>query len=160
MPNIEAYLPLGALTEDAEKALISKLTDIVLRHEGADPANQIVRDIAWVSVFRPEMYVAGAPADAPRYRIVAAAPEGQFTPERRSALVQEVTEAVLDAEDGAYPRDTTRVWVFTPTIAEGTWGAAGMIWHLADLMTLTVGDAEAGQKIAAKALARARAAQQ
>ena len=41
---------------------------------------------------------AGAPADVPRYRIVASVPEGQFDDERRSAIVAAVTERVLDAD--------------------------------------------------------------
>jgi len=104
--------------------------------------------------------VAGAPAEAPRYRIYAAAPEGQFTAERREALVAAVTDAVLDAEDGAYARDPGRVWVFTPSVSEGTWGVGGTVWQLADILIFAVGDAAVGQKLAAKALAQSRSTQQ
>lgn len=159
MPNIDIFIPEDALTPEAEQSLIAELTTIVLRHEGADPENELVRSIAWISLHRPQVYVAGRPADdAPRYRIYAAAPEGQFTPERRQAMVAEVTNAVLDAENGSYPRDPQRVWVFTPSIPEGTWGAGGSIVHLADILSFTVGDPQLGQKLAAKALARSRAA--
>lgn len=72
-------------------------------------------------------------------------------------MVADVSAAVLDAEAGAYPRDPGRVWVFTPAVPEGTWGVGGTIWHLADILTFTVGDAALGQKLAAKALARSRA---
>lgn len=133
MPNIDAFIPEDALTPEAERTLIADLTNIVLRHEGADPDNERVRSIAWVSVHRPQVYVAGAPAtDAPRYRIYAAAPEGQYTPERRQAMVADVTNAVLDAEAGAYPRDPQRVWVFTPSVPEGTWAPAApsFIWPI------------------------------
>lgn len=157
MPNIDVFIPEGALSPQSEQSLIADLTTIVLRHEGADPDNEFVQSIAWVTVHRPQVYVAGRPADAPRYRIYAAAPEGQFTPERRQALVADVTTAVLDAEGGAYPRDPQRVWVFTPSVPEGTWGAGGTVVHLADLLTLTVGDPVVGRKLADKALARSRA---
>ena len=159
MPNIDAFIPDGALSPQAEQSLITELTTIVLRHEGADPENELVQSIAWVSVHRPQVYVAGRRADAPRYRIYAAAPEGQFTPERRQALVADVTKAVLDAEAGAYPRDPQRVWVFTPSVPEGSWGAGGAVVHLADLLTFTVGDPVLGRKLADKALARSRAEQ-
>src|SRR5919201_3867849 len=113
MPQLDAYIPTGALSDDAERDLLAKLTDLLIEHEGADPTNEAVRSIAWVFLTRPdEVYVAGAPADAPRYRFVASVPEGQFTPERREAIVEAITEAVLDAEDGAHPRDPMRVWVF------------------------------------------------
>ena len=158
MPNLDAYIPKGALSPDAERALIARLTDIVLRHEGADPANPLVRSIAWVSVHRPEeVYVGGEPVTgAPRSRFYAAAPEGQFTDDRRRAMVSDITTAVLDAEEGEHPRDPQRVWVLTPDIKEGTWGAAGQIVRLADILTFAVGDPEVGRKLANKALARSR----
>src|SRR5919201_4606940 len=112
MPQLDAYIPAGALTPDAERDLLARLTDLLIEHEGADPTNETVRSIAWVFRHRVDVFVAGAPADAPRYRFVASVPEGQFTPERREAIVEAITEAVLDAEDGAHPRDPMRVWVF------------------------------------------------
>ncbi|MGH7317428.1 MAG: Tautomerase enzyme, partial [Candidatus Rokuibacteriota bacterium] len=106
MPRLDAYIPAGALAPDAEASLLSTLTDLLIRHEGGDPADPVVRSIAWVFLHRPEaVYVAGAPAEAPRYRFEAAVPEGQFTAERRRAIVAAITEAVLDAEQGAHDRD-------------------------------------------------------
>ena len=96
MPMLDAYIPAEALSADAAR-MLSNLTDILLRNEGADPTNPAVRSITWVFLHRPTtVYVAGEPAAAPRYRIVASVPEGQFDEERRQAMVQEVTEAVLD----------------------------------------------------------------
>ena len=89
MPQLDAYIPAGALSPDAERDLIAKVTDLLIRHEGADPTNETVRSIAWVFVHRPEtVYVGGAPAAAPRYRFVASVPEGQFNEERRQAMTE------------------------------------------------------------------------
>jgi phenylpyruvate tautomerase PptA (4-oxalocrotonate tautomerase family) len=105
MPLLDAYIPAGALSADAERDLMAKLTDLLIRHEGADPTNETVRSIAWVFVHRPEtVYVAGQPAEAPRYRFVTSVPEGQFNQERRAAMTADITEAVLDAEGGAHDR--------------------------------------------------------
>jgi len=123
MPMLDAYIPEGALSAQAEEKLLARLTDLLLEHEGADPTNETVRSIAWVFVHRVDVYVAGAPADAPRYRFVASVPEGQFNPERRQAIVEAITEAVLDAEEGSRPRDPNRVWVF-PTEIPRARGAA------------------------------------
>lgn len=80
MPMLDAYIPEGALSADAEKALISQLTDILLRNEGANPEDPRTREIAWVFLHRPAtVFVAGEPATAPRYRIVASVPEGSST---------------------------------------------------------------------------------
>lgn len=155
MPMLDAYIPAGALSPDAESTLLAKLTDILIVNEGADPTNPQVRSIAWLFVHRPEMvYVAGSPAEAPRYRFVASVPEGQYDAERREAMAREVTEAVLDAESGAHDRDASRVWVFTPEIPDGTWGALGRIVTLADIATFATGDPERGQRYAEERLGR------
>lgn len=159
MPMLDAYIPAGALSQQAEEALLAKLTDILIVNEGADPANPQVRSIAWLFVHRPEtVYVAGAPAEAPRYRFVASVPEGQYDAERREAMAREVTEAVLDAEAGAHDRDPSRVWVFTPEIPDGTWGALGRIVTLADIATFATGDPERGRRYAEERLGKRQVA--
>lgn len=157
MPMLDAHIPTGALAAEAERDLLEKLTDLLIRHEGADPSNETVRSIAWVFVQRPEtVYVGGSPAEAPRYRFIASVPEGQFNAERRQALVAEITEAVLDAEQGAHPRDPMRVWVFTPEVPDGTWGAAGRVVTLADIAGLALDDPEAGREYAERVFAERR----
>lgn len=159
MPMLDAYIPEGALPAEAEEKLLSKLTDILIRHEGADPSNPAVRSIAWVFLHRPEaVFVAGERAEVPRYKIVTSVPEGQFDDERREAMVAAVTDAVLDAEDGAHERDPMRVWVFPTEIPDGTWGAAGRIFHLADIAGFAMGDAERGREYAERRLAERRGA--
>jgi phenylpyruvate tautomerase PptA (4-oxalocrotonate tautomerase family) len=157
MPQLDAYIPAGALSPDAEADLAAKLTDLLIRHEGADPTNATVRSIAWVFVHRPEtVYVGGAPAAAPRYRFIASVPEGQFNEERRQAMTEGITEAVLDAEGGAHPRDPMRVWVFTLEVPEGAWGGGGRVVRLADIAGLALGDAEAGREYAERVFAERR----
>jgi phenylpyruvate tautomerase PptA (4-oxalocrotonate tautomerase family) len=159
MPMLDAYIPAGALEQHAEERLLAKLTDLLILNEGADPANPQVRSIAWLFVHRPaEVYVAGARADAPHYRFVASVPEGQYDAERRQAMVADITAAVLDAEQGAHDRDPSRVWVFTPEIPDGTWGALGGIVTLADIATFATGDAERGREYARGRLAARRGA--
>jgi phenylpyruvate tautomerase PptA (4-oxalocrotonate tautomerase family) len=159
MPMLDAYIPADALAPDAEKALLARLTDLLIENEGADPTNPQVRSIAWLFVHRPEaVYVAGAPAAEPRYRFIASVPEGQYDPERRNAMVHDITEAVLDAEAGAHDRDPGRVWVFTPEVPDGTWGALGRVVTLADIATFATGDPERGRRYAQDRLAERRAA--
>jgi phenylpyruvate tautomerase PptA (4-oxalocrotonate tautomerase family) len=154
MPMLDAFIPEGALSADAEKDLLSKLTDILLRTEGADPSDPTARSIACLTLHRPaEVFIGGEPAAEPRYRIFASVPEGQYDDERRQAMVEQVTEAVLDAENGAYERNPMRVWVFANEIPEGTWGALGQIFRLADIIGFVVGDAEKGREIAEQRLA-------
>ena len=157
MPMLDAFIPEGALSAEAEEQLLSDLTDILLRHEGADPSDPAARSIAWVYLHRPaSLFVGGEPADEPRYRFIASVPEGQFDDERRQAMVEAVTERVLDAENGAYERDPLRVWVFANEIPDGTWGGGGRTVRLADIVGYVVGDREKGRQYAEKRLAASR----
>ena len=159
MPMLDAYIPAGALSQQAEQQLMSDLTDLLLRHEGADPNDPRARGLAWVFLHRPvDIYVAGAKATEPRYRIVASVPEGQFDDERRAAMVREVTDAVLRAEGGAHPSDSNRVWVFPTEVPDGTWGGGGRINTLADIVGYVVEDPDKGRAYAERRLAERRAA--
>jgi phenylpyruvate tautomerase PptA (4-oxalocrotonate tautomerase family) len=159
VPMLDVYVPEGALRPDAEAALLDRLTDILIRHEGFDPTDPTTRAVSWAFLHRTAaVYVGGAPADAPRYKIVPTVPEGQLDRSARDAVVAEVTEAVLDAEQGAWPRDTSRVWVFPTEIPEGHWGGRGGIVGLADILQrLTGGDAEKARTLAAERIAAVRA---
>jgi phenylpyruvate tautomerase PptA (4-oxalocrotonate tautomerase family) len=121
----DAYIPEGALSPSAERELLGKITDLLLEHEGVHPTNKRARALAWVFVHRHEMYVAGAPAQAPHYRFICQVPEGQYNDERRAAVTAAMTQAVVVAEDGSWPDPERRVWVFTNEVKDGTWGGLG-----------------------------------
>jgi phenylpyruvate tautomerase PptA (4-oxalocrotonate tautomerase family) len=158
MPMLDAFIPNGALSAQAEDALLAQLTDILLRNEGADPANPRVRGIAWVFLHRPAaVFVAGEHAREPHYRFIASVPEGQFDDDRRAAMVREVTDAVLAAEGGAYPADPQRVWVFPNEIPDGTWGAGGRVNTLADIVGHVTGDSNRAREYAERRLSARRA---
>jgi phenylpyruvate tautomerase PptA (4-oxalocrotonate tautomerase family) len=155
---LDAFIPEGALDPGAEQQLLTKLTDILLEHEGADPTDENARSLAWVFLHRPaDVFVAGASAELPRYRIIASVPEGQLDAENRASMVRAATDAVLDAEPVGRPRDAYRVWVFTNQIPEGTWGAGGQIYGLADIVGFVLNDAEAGRAHAKRRLAITKA---
>ena len=159
MPMLDAYIPEGALSPAAEEKLLADLTDVLITNEGADASNPQVRSIAWLFLHRPEaVYVAGSRSSAPHYRFIASVPEGQYDAERREAMVRDITEAVLDAEEGAHERDPMRVWVFTPEIPDGTWGALGRVVRLADIAAFATGDPDYGRTYAEERLAKRRAA--
>ena len=154
MPMCDAFIPEGALSPDAERELLGRITDLLLEHEGVDPTNERARALAWVFVHRAEMYVAGAPAQAPYYRFVCQVPEGQYNEERRAAVTAGMTQAVVEAEDGSWPRAEQRVCVFTYEVEDGTWGEAGRILRLPDLYELVLG--REGREAAEQVLAARR----
>jgi hypothetical protein len=154
MPFCDAYISEGALPPSAERELLGRITDLLLEHEGVDPTNEMSRERAWVFVHRHEMYVAGEPAQEPRYRFVCHVPEGQYNDERRAAVTATMTQAVVDAEDGAWPHPELRVVVFTNEIKDGTLGGAGRILRLPDIYELSAGGE--GRKAAEQVLAARR----
>src|SRR5262249_27119583 len=93
MPMLGAYIPDGALSPSAERELLAKLTDLLLKYEGVDPTNEMARKLAWVFVHRPQVYVAGTPPRAPRYRFICQVPEGEYNDERRAAVTAAMTQA-------------------------------------------------------------------
>ncbi len=133
MPFCDAHISEGALSPSAERELLGRITDALLEDEGVDPTNEMGRRIAWVFVHRHEMYVAGEPAQEPRYRFVCHVPEGQYNDERRAAVIAGMTQAVVEAEDGGWPHPERRVAVFTNEIKDGTLGGAGQILKLPDI---------------------------
>jgi hypothetical protein len=136
---LDAYIPQGALSPEAEDKLLARLTGLLLQHEGVDPANQAARALAWVFVHRPAVYVGGSPAAEPRYRFVCQVPEGQYNDKRRQAVTAAMTQAVADAEAGSRPDPADRVWVFTLEIPDGTWGGFGRVVRLPDIAEHVLG---------------------
>jgi phenylpyruvate tautomerase PptA (4-oxalocrotonate tautomerase family) len=159
MPMLDAYIPEGALPAEAEKKLLSTLTDVLLEHEGADPTNPAARALAKVWLHRPALLLhAGEEPESPHYKVVASVPQGQFDDERRASMVAAVTAAILDAEEGRYQPDSTRIWVFASEVPDGTWGGAGRIARLADIAAMVSGDAEKGRQYAERRLGSSQAA--
>jgi phenylpyruvate tautomerase PptA (4-oxalocrotonate tautomerase family) len=159
MPMLDVYIPDGALQPKDEAALVNQITEILIRHEGFDPADPVARSASWAFLHRPAaVYVGGAPADAPRYKVIASVPEGQLDERKRAGVIAEVTDAILDAENGAWPRDAGRVWVFPTEVPEGYWGGRGQITPLAAILSRLGGhDAEQARTLAAQRIAATRA---
>jgi phenylpyruvate tautomerase PptA (4-oxalocrotonate tautomerase family) len=154
MPMCDAYIPKDALPADVESKLLSRVTDLLLEHEGVDPTNEAARSIAWLFVHRHEMFVAGAPADGPHYKFICQVPEGQYNDERRAAVTADITQAVVDAEAGRWPNPEFRVWVFSWEVPDGTWGGVGKVFRLPDIAEFAV--SPAARAVAEETLATRR----
>ncbi|MGN1288839.1 MAG: 4-oxalocrotonate tautomerase family protein [Bradyrhizobium sp.] len=155
MPMIDVTIPEGALKPEAEARLVKELGDILIGHEGFDPANKVAQSVTVVFVHRPAaVYVAGAPSPSPRYRIVPTVPEGQYTEASRAALVKDVTAAVVRAAGGSFEDVAPQVWVFPTEIPDGQWGSRGVIRPLPDIQAFIAGEHE--REVGAARLARRR----
>lgn len=144
MPMIDAIIPEGALNPEAEGRLMKEMTDILIKAEGFDPvSNKVAQSVSVVFLHRPAaIYVAGALATAPRYRIVPSVPEGKYSDEAIRTLVREITEAFARAEGRSFDDVASRVWIFPNEISEGRWGARGVIRGIADIQAMLAGEHE------------------
>lgn len=143
MPLIDFTLPQGALTTEAKARVVDLLTGAVLRGEGP-PDNEQTRSISWLHVHElpsEDVCVGGRPAERPRYRIEITLPQGSGldgpgpdAANGRKALVQEVTDIILDAEGTPFtPEEALRIWVLIREIRDGYWGAMGTTLRMEEI---------------------------
>jgi phenylpyruvate tautomerase PptA (4-oxalocrotonate tautomerase family) len=150
MPMIDLTFPEGALDEAACTRLIDSLSAALLRHEGAHD-NEVTRAMCWAFVHpvpRHAVFVGGRPAPVSLYRVIVTVPEGTllhgpgpFGIASRDALVEEVTQLVLEAEGGALgAADRGRVYVIVREVPDGHWGALGRTVRIGEIASAAGGD--------------------
>lgn len=164
MPMFDLYYPEGALDADQRAEAVRKLSDALLRHEGAPTDNPMIRGMAWGVVHEmpaDSMCVGGLPAARPIYRVLLNVPEGTLLHGpgpvgrlSRHNLVREITEILLEAEGTPYSdQEALRVYCIVNEVQNGFWGGFGTTFEMKDI--IAVGMPEAGDTEVA---ARARAA--
>jgi phenylpyruvate tautomerase PptA (4-oxalocrotonate tautomerase family) len=146
VPMIDVTLPEGALTEDQRNALGERLTNTILKWEGAAeiPFSRQITLVYFDEYRAGTVYVAGEPATEPRYRVLVTIPEGSIKDdERKAGLVEEVTRDVLEVEGAEGEEAAFRVWVFIHEVPDGHWAGAGRIFRLRDIVKLARSGGEA-----------------
>jgi phenylpyruvate tautomerase PptA (4-oxalocrotonate tautomerase family) len=139
VPMIDVTLPEGVLSEEQRNALGERLTNTILKWEGAAeiPFSRQITLVYFDERPAGSIYVAGQQAAEPRYRVLVTIPEGSIKDdERKAGLVAEVTRDVLDAEGTADDAAAMRVWVFLHEVPDGHWAGAGQIFRLRDIVKL------------------------
>jgi phenylpyruvate tautomerase PptA (4-oxalocrotonate tautomerase family) len=143
---IDVTLPEGALSEEQRGALAERLTNTILKWEGAAeiPFSRQITLVYFDERPGGSIYVAGERASEPRYRVLVTIPEGSIKEdERKAGLVEEITRDVL-AVDGAEGDEAAfRVWVFIHEVPDGHWAGAGRIFRLRDIVKLARSGGEA-----------------
>ena len=149
MPMIDAYLPKDALSAEAERALIGRVTELIVAHEMrrvtelqtdreiAEGSLKRATRMAWVWVHHDcDVYASGMRREEPLYKFIVYVPEGQADDVFRIAVARDLMQAISDAEGGLWPNPETRVWIFMWEVPEGTWGARGKPFGLNDMMAV------------------------
>lgn len=149
-----------ALSPAAKAEVVEKLTEALLRNEGA-PVSRMTRGLTWV--FLHELppgcaNIAGRPAVRPVYRLFVTVPQGTLLQgpgpvgaTSRRNLVREAAEIILDAEGTGYSdREALRIYVVIREVDDGYWGGGGRMMRMEDIAALAA--PEGGSTAAADAL--------
>ncbi|HEX4734170.1 MAG TPA: tautomerase family protein [Thermoleophilaceae bacterium] len=136
---IDVTLPEGALSEEQRNALGERLTNTILKWEGAAeiPFSRQITAVYFDERPAASIYIAGVQETQPRYRVLVTIPEGSIKDdERKAGLVEEVTRDVLEIDGSDDEAASLRVWVFIHEVPDGHWGGAGRIFRLRDIVKL------------------------
>src|SRR4029079_5162848 len=136
---IDVTLPEGALSEEQRNTLGERLTNTILKWEGAAeiPFSRQITVVYFDERPAGSVYVAGEQERQPRYRVLITIPEGSIKEdERKGGLVEEVTRDSLEVDGTGDETASFRVWVFIHEVPDGHWAGAGQIFRLRDIVKL------------------------
>ena len=134
MPLIQVTAPQGALKKTDQDTLISRISDAVLKSEGASPSDPAAQALVWSFYHEtPEgsCYVGGKNVDKAPLRIAVTTPEGALNDGTRKALVKEIG-AIVDDLVGPFEGRLNH-WAMLYELDEGGWAGAGQIVRFADI---------------------------
>ena len=126
MPLIQVDAPQGDLDKTQQDALMSQLSNAVLKAEGAPLDSAGAQSLVWAHFNeKPQgtLYVGGAPQEKPPFRIAVTTPQGALNDETRTSLVAEIGRIVDDIV-GPYP-DRLNHWAMLYEVIDGGWAGAG-----------------------------------
>jgi len=134
MPLIQVTAPKGALNQQDRDAMMSRLSNAVLRAEGAPLEDDGAQSLVWAHYFElPQgtSYVGGKALDNPPLRIAVTTPEGALNDGTRKSLVEEIGSIV----DEIYGQFDGRLnhWAMLYEVMEGGWAGGGQIFPLAGI---------------------------
>jgi hypothetical protein len=148
MPMIDFYCPEGAMDEEPRATALERMTEALLRWEGA-PDNGRTRALSWGFIHelpRAAVNVAGRPAPLPVYRVSVTVPAGTLLHGPSPLATQqragrELTDIILEAEARENgPTDAGRVFCVIGEVANGFWGGMGTLFPIQDIFDFAVNE--------------------
>jgi hypothetical protein len=120
-----------------QDALMSQLSNAVLRAEGAPLESAGAQSLVWAHFNeKPEgtFYVGGVSPEKPPFRIAVTTPQGALDDETRTSLVAEIGR-IVDAIVGPYPERLNH-WAMLYEVTDGGWAGAGQVFRLGDIQSV------------------------
>jgi phenylpyruvate tautomerase PptA (4-oxalocrotonate tautomerase family) len=136
MPLIQVTAPQGVLNNTEQDALMSRLSDAVLRSETSSPDDPAAQSLVWAYYLEQatgSIYVGGATSESSPLTISVTTPAGALNDERRKILVEEIG-SIVDDLVGPFDGKPNH-WALLYELDEGSWGAGGQIAHPADIQS-------------------------
>lgn len=137
MPLIQVDAPQGDLDKSQQDALMSQLSNAVLKAEGAPLESAGAQSLVWAHFNeKPQgtFYVGGEALAKPPFRIAVTTPQGALTDATRTSLVAEIGRIVDDLV-GPYA-DRLNHWAMLYEVTDGGWAGAGQIFRLGDIQNV------------------------
>lgn len=134
MPLIQVTASQGTLNKRDQDALMSRVSNAVLKSEGADIGDPAAQSLVWAHYHeRPEgaCYVGGENLEKTPICISVTTPEGALNDGARKALVKEIG-TIVDGIVGPFEGRLNH-WAMLHELDEGSWAGAGQIFHLAEI---------------------------
>jgi phenylpyruvate tautomerase PptA (4-oxalocrotonate tautomerase family) len=134
VPLIQVDAPEGDLDKSQQDALMSQLSNAVLKAEGAPLESAGAQSLVWAHFNeKPQgtFYVGGAPQEKPPFRIAVTTPQGALNDETRKSLVAEIGRIVDDIV-GLYDGRLNH-WAMLYEVTDGGWAGAGQVFRLGDI---------------------------
>jgi phenylpyruvate tautomerase PptA (4-oxalocrotonate tautomerase family) len=146
MPIIEITYPTNSLNPEQRQKLTTRLTPLIAKWEG-QPGNGAVINNTWIIFHEQPLgeFTVGAQPQAldmqPRYLATVKSPQNAFIPDGKQGLAEELTRAILEAEDKEQPADPfLRIWCIFQDVPDGSWSYGGRILGLREIGAITKGN--------------------
>ena len=134
MPLVQVTAPQNTLDIAEQNALMSRLSNAVLKAEGAPLDDAGAQSLVWAYFDeRPAtaIYIGGENLPAPPLRIAITTPSGALSERTRKTLVTDIGEIV---DDVVGPFDgRLNHWAMLYELDEGSWAGGGQVFGLADI---------------------------
>ena len=134
MPLIQVTASKDTLTQAEQDALMSRISNAVLKSERAPVEDTGAQSLVWAyfnELPQNAIYVGGEALAEPPLRIAVTTPEGALNQNARKTLVAEIGEIVDDIVGQFEGR--LNQWTMLYELDEGSWSGSGQIFGLADI---------------------------
>lgn len=128
MPYLQVIAAQGTLDKTGQDALISRVSNAILKAERAEVADAAAQSLVWAHFLvlpQSAVYIGGEVIDEPPLRIAVTTPEGALTDRTREKLVIEIGDIVNDIVGPFEGR--LNHWAMLYEVADGSWGAGQVL---------------------------------